>query len=260
MVQIKENYKIASKHFEYSGTIGVIRFIIALFQNKFSLFFTEKFGFSKRVCPCCKWEGKRFLPFFDMGYVAFDSRCPKCQSQSRHRGHIFLYEKLFDDNNLGGNLLYIAPEKNISFFQKFKNIDLKTSEYNIEEKADFHYDLVNIDCNDNEWDYIICHRVIEHLHDDKKGMAELFRVLKPNGICILSVPISSNLEKTIEYGKPNEMESYHYYNYGKDFIERIPKENMKIEELYFSKMFTKDQFKKYSLDKDFIYVCRKNLN
>ena len=33
-----------------------------------------------------------------------------------------------------------------------------------------------------EFDLIICHRVMEHVFDDKKGFNELMRVLKKNGI------------------------------------------------------------------------------
>lgn len=259
MVQILENYRIASNHYKYSGLKGVFRFILALFQNKFANFFTKKFGFSKRICPCCGWEGKKFLPFFDGGYVSFDSDCPECRSQARHRGHIVFYNNFFKNTKPVGDLLYIAPEKNISFFKTINELNVKTSEYNKKTEADFHYNLMNIDCPSNTWDFIICHRVIEHIPDDKKGMNELFRILKPNGICILSVPISSNLEKTIEYGKPNEMESYHYYNYGKDFIGRIPVGNIKVQEVKFSSFIKKEEFKLYSLDssEDYIYICKK---
>ena len=42
--------------------------------------------------------------------------------------------------------------------------------------------------SDNSFDKIICTEVLEHVPDDNKGMQELFRVLKPNGLIAITVP------------------------------------------------------------------------
>lgn len=39
-------------------------------------------------------------------------------------------------------------------------------------------------------DFFICSHVLEHVADDKKAMAELYRILKPGGQGILMVPIN----------------------------------------------------------------------
>ncbi|MGQ0533424.1 MAG: class I SAM-dependent methyltransferase, partial [Caulobacteraceae bacterium] len=49
---------------------------------------------------------------------------------------------------------------------------------------------------DNEFDAIVCNHVLEHVQEDAKGMAECFRVLKPGGIGIFSVPMDVNAEET----------------------------------------------------------------
>ncbi|RME81353.1 MAG: class I SAM-dependent methyltransferase [Planctomycetota bacterium] len=41
---------------------------------------------------------------------------------------------------------------------------------------------------DNEWDYIECDHVLEHLEDPFRVMKELHRILKPEGILIIRVP------------------------------------------------------------------------
>ena len=63
-----------------------------------------------------------------------------------------------------------------------------------------HEDLVNIDyiidldCGglerfkDNSQDFIIINHVIEHIFDPVHALVECFRVLKPNGLLVLSVP------------------------------------------------------------------------
>lgn len=44
-----------------------------------------------------------------------------------------------------------------------------------------------------QFDLILCTQVIEHLLDDKKGLAELYRLLKPNGYLIISTDNKNNL-------------------------------------------------------------------
>ena len=43
------------------------------------------------------------------------------------------------------------------------------------------------------FDIILCTQVIEHLLDDKKGLAELYRVLKPGGYLVISTDNKNNL-------------------------------------------------------------------
>lgn len=44
-------------------------------------------------------------------------------------------------------------------------------------------DAMNISFPDNRFDIVICSQVYEHVPDSKKMMAEIYRVLKPGGIC-----------------------------------------------------------------------------
>ncbi|MFA6306932.1 MAG: class I SAM-dependent methyltransferase [Patescibacteria group bacterium] len=46
---------------------------------------------------------------------------------------------------------------------------------------------------DEKFDIILCTQVIEHLLDDKKGLTELYRLLKPNGYLIISTDNEDNL-------------------------------------------------------------------
>jgi len=233
---------------------NLFRFIIAVVILITKNIYT-KLGKKDKYCPCCGWRGAHFLPYIDVGYVTFGAECPDCHSHPRHRGHRCFYEKYF--NNLKGSLLYIAPERNVNFFKGMKNLNVKTSEYPEKLSADFNYNLCNIDSPGNVWDYIICHRVIEHLPDDRKGMNELYRILKHGGICILSVPIKTTLARTIEYGMPNPFETNHYYCYGNDFRDRIP-EAFDVEVVEFNSILSPQEYKSMSLYNDSIFICKKS--
>ena len=239
--------------YKFGGINNLLRFYVACFFKLTSKIFTSV-GKKNKYCPCCDWEGSHFLPYIEMGNVAFEAVCPKCNSHGRHRGHISFYQNNL--TNISGKLLYIAPEENVNFFLLNKNLEVKTSEYSQEIISDYHYDLEDIDCEDNFWDYIICHRVIEHISDDRKGMEELYRILKKGGVCILSVPIDRGIEKTVDFGQPNPFESDHFYHYGNDFKLRIPPQFETVE-YDFKNLYSKTDFKKMGLMDDLFFVCKK---
>jgi 2-polyprenyl-3-methyl-5-hydroxy-6-metoxy-1,4-benzoquinol methylase len=49
-------------------------------------------------------------------------------------------------------------------------------------------DAQHLPFNDNAFDKIVCTEVLEHIPDDKAGIRELVRVLKPGGLIAVSVP------------------------------------------------------------------------
>jgi ubiquinone/menaquinone biosynthesis C-methylase UbiE len=53
--------------------------------------------------------------------------------------------------------------------------------------------LENIQFDDKSFDLILCAQVIEHLLDDKKGISELYRILKTNGYLIISTDNKYNI-------------------------------------------------------------------
>ncbi len=75
-------------------------------------------------------------------------------------------------------------------------------------------------------DLIICNHVLEHVPDDRKGMRELYRILKAGGFAIFQVPVSRIIDKTIEdpaaitenertekFGQSNHVRIYAEKNY-----------------------------------------------
>jgi ubiquinone/menaquinone biosynthesis C-methylase UbiE len=63
-----------------------------------------------------------------------------------------------------------------------------TTDYEDEFEADKRHDIQAIDEPNNSFDIILCYHVLEHIPDDSKAMSELYRVLKPGGICYIQTP------------------------------------------------------------------------
>jgi ubiquinone/menaquinone biosynthesis C-methylase UbiE len=55
------------------------------------------------------------------------------------------------------------------------------------------FDGENIPFDDESFDNILCTEVIEHIPNPEKIIAEMHRVLKPNGFCIITLPWSARV-------------------------------------------------------------------
>ena len=78
-------------------------------------------------------------------------------------------------------------------------------------------------------DVVIAHHVLEHVDNDRQAMRELFRLLKPGGLAVLSVPINASRQLTHETPLATSPEQRfahfsgedHRRFYGLDFGERV---------------------------------------
>jgi ubiquinone/menaquinone biosynthesis C-methylase UbiE len=84
--------------------------------------------------------------------------------------------------------------------------------------VDHKADLLDLPFNDGSYDIVFASHVLEHIRDDKKAVAEIRRILKPNGIAILPVPVVC--AETIEYPEANPHEAGHVRAPGLDYFER----------------------------------------
>jgi len=68
---------------------------------------------------------------------------------------------------------------------------------------------------EDSFDALICSHVLEHVRDDIRAMAELYRVLKPGGWGIIMVPIEVGLEGVYEDPtKVTEAERWKHFGQG----------------------------------------------
>ena len=59
-------------------------------------------------------------------------------------------------------------------------------------------DITALSFADGSFDLLVANPVLEHIPDDRRAMAECFRVLKPGGRAVLQVPYSVLLNDTLE--------------------------------------------------------------
>jgi SAM-dependent methyltransferase len=82
-------------------------------------------------------------------------------------------------------------------------------------------DMARMDLPGGSFDVVVCHRVLEHVYDDAAALAEVWRVLRPGGLLSISVPLSLDLERTVEWHVPDPRRHGHLRSYGADFPELL---------------------------------------
>lgn len=66
-------------------------------------------------------------------------------------------------------------------------------------------DLCNIPFGDNSIDLVISEDVFEHVKDYEEGFREVYRVLRPNGRHIFTVPLHENRKTVSRIGNPKQV-------------------------------------------------------
>jgi len=215
--------KIVRKQF--NGHNHTIKFLISEISNYFNqLKIANRF-----YCNLCKKGSPFFLHTSNDKRILRDSICPNCSSRKRHRGLFEEYKTILNSNEIN-KILHFAPEP--VFYSLFQNYDYITADFNLED-VDLKLDIQKIDYKSESFDLILCNHVLEHVEKDFMALEELERILKPNGILLLTVPGDWERDEIIEFNKPDG--NGHYRDYGLDLIS-ILKDN-------FSKVDLVDLFK-----------------
>ena len=148
-------------------------------------------------CPCC--EG-RFGRFKDTDAGPLELECPRCGSRPRQR-LLWLFltaERLLAAHGL--RILHLAPERAIERRLRM----LEGAEYVTvgiaNPLADVRAEVDSLPFEDGSFDRILCSYVLEGAPDDLSAMAELRRVLAPDGLAVIQAPVNAELQRTVEVG------------------------------------------------------------
>lgn len=189
-------------------------------------------------CPVCdnrvaRW--KRFVRDKVQGRQGV--LCPHCRSFERTRQ----FKLWLDQQQVlrpGLRLLHFAPEPGLErLFRAKLGISYVTCDVAM-RGVDRNEDITRLSFDDQSFDFIYCSNVLEHVLDDRKGMAELHRVLAVGGGAFLQVPIrgavtyedysiTDPVERTKHFGQ-----SDHVRFYGEDFKDRLQDAGFKVDAIW----------------------------
>lgn len=173
------------------------------------------------TCNICGWKGQRFgyAAAVSIDFFEADNLCLKCGSNPRTR---VLIDMLVKHAGLEGTLTVAdvgAAACTRIFFGRYPDVRyLVVDRY---KEADVFSDVCDIRLPDGSADRILCCHVLEHIEDYGKGMAELFRILKPGGSGVIAVPQTARLALSRKTHDPTFQGYGHVWEFGDDFSDKL---------------------------------------
>jgi SAM-dependent methyltransferase len=239
-------------------------------------------------CPVCKSNVPHFLRLHDYPFEMMDRyqyvhsifcsetfnflnySCPSCYSSDRSRLYAIYLNVKFQEYAKTGErytLLDIAPDKTLGNWIKsysivnYRSVDLYM------EGTDDKADITNLNIYENDrFDIILCSHVLEHVSDDRKALAELYRVLRHGGFAIVMVPILLTIENDLENPLySSEADRWKYYGQNdhvrmyskKGFIEKLQHTGFKVNQFGID-FFGPNEFEKYGIHpRSVLYIVEK---
>ena len=142
---------------------------------------------------------------------------------------------------------------------KFTGVDLEGRPH-----APYRVDISNIPFDSASFDAAICIHVLEHVENDRQAISELYRVLRPGGWALISVPIDfervtyedpaivSREERKKHFG-----EEQHVRIYGCDFANRLEAAGFEVQLDRGEQILTETRQKYGLLDDENVFYCTK---
>jgi len=216
-------------------------------------------------CPCCGWTGYDFL-MLDCGtFLVPCVICPQCGGHERHRLlHLYLQRCEPGFFNRSGTVLHFAPEPHVRRLVDVGNrLRCFSTDYAWHAIKDhpghaFQADMQRLPIRDASFDIVFCLHVLEHVPDDRRGIAELYRILKPDGDAIIMVPFMMEWEKTVEFDAPDPVIWDHVRGYAPhDFSDRLSP--FRFTEIKAPDFLSTDEIRRFRIppDSQVIFRCRK---
>lgn len=212
-------------------------------------------------CPICDFVAARFDPIHPSfpeawKYHGFpywgreetlnqtNYQCPRCGCFDRER-----LTWLFVESELRAlpasaklRVLHVAPERALNArLGRDPRIEPVTFDL-LREDVDVRGDLCDMAMFDaGAFGGLVCSHVLEHIPDDRRAMAELYRVLAPGGWGVALVPLYPNdvLETYEDWTKTSQAERWHHFGqfdhvriYAKsDYVSRLEGAGFRVEQL-----------------------------
>ena len=182
-------------------------------------------------CPICGLHMNAWIRFArritdDTYRVERACLCPRCKSFERHRT-MWLYLNETELLKRSPRFIHFAPEAGLE--KRLRSVlgdNYVTTDLHM-QNVDVQCDITSLDFRDNSFDLIYCSNILKHIPNDSAAMHELYRILSPEGLAIIQVPLKG--DKTFEdpaIVSPEDRDKYfgqadHIRMYGADIRDRL---------------------------------------
>lgn len=193
----------------------------------------------KLWCPVCCKQVRKFegLPaYFSENWTrhSFDLNvdrletlnyrqysCRWCHSSDRDRLFALYFQNIADQITANETAKFIEFAPIPALTQRLRSLFGNRIEYRTADLmmkgVDDVVDLCDMEhhYSDNSISAFLCSHVLEHVHDDRLALKELYRILRPGGQGVLLAPVHLDLPETREsQGSLTEAERWRYFGQG----------------------------------------------
>lgn len=180
---------------------------------------------NKYECCCCGKSSRRFLSHGNLE-IRKNIRCPHCLSLERTRILcLYIQNELMEDRTKPMRVLDFAPIMGLKNFLRNSPFVSEYIDGDINPNvATYKVDITQMPFEDNSFDLLLCSHVLYCVPEDRKGMQEIQRVLRPGGRALIVDTIEGAQTVELSHLSPEELlEKYGDENtcrvYGNDIID-----------------------------------------
>lgn len=237
---------------------GMRTAVSALLQLGF-LAFRDLCLFQRNVkCNICGWSGAAFYPNVGSGYFEPIATCPRCSCIHRYRTLAALLDAETAFFDPGKKVIEVAPVRSFQEYCLWRKAHKNYLSFDLEKFGMERGDITAMHYPDASCDYFLCFHVLEHVPADKVALKEILRVLRPGGEAILQVPIDYSISKTIEYGRPNPLETGHVRRYSEQgFFDSLTEGGFVVRKLSARQLVSSADLQRYGMNPEPIYFATK---
>jgi SAM-dependent methyltransferase len=213
-------------------------------------------------CTVCRGRFSQWLGKAQIGY------CANCGSGVRHRMLCLILDEDWALEAKVRDVVHFAPERCIEQrLRKDTNVGTYITADLSAPNVDVHTDLQKLIFPDCSFDTVVCGHVLEHIPDDRGAIAELYRILRPNGVAYIQVPFADDrlTEEDLLTTDPEERERRfgqfdHLRLYGTDLSERLAAPGFQVESLRPVRNMTAADATRLGLWDEVLFRCKKVAN
>jgi SAM-dependent methyltransferase len=204
-------------------------------------------------CPYCGWTGWRFLSAGSV--MAANRLCPRCGSLERYRMLPLLVPRELRDRPV--RALEMAPKACFTNFCRRQPGWEYVSSDLASPTAMVRGDLRQMPFATDSFDLVVVFHVMEHIIEDGPALREIARMLRPDGLGVICVPLRGLV--TEEGAPESEWERVygqadHVRIYGMDFEDRMRAAGLTVRRVDTLEYFTEQERNRYALHGDDRYL------
>jgi len=215
----------------------------------------------EKHCPLCGSDLSTFLPHGNP--VREQSVCPVCFSRERHRLAWSYLERNLPNDGAGIRMLHLAPEPELSRRLRAKK-DLEYVCGDINANDGVRLDVHRLPFADRSFDFVYCSHVLNMVRDDVAALREIGRVLRPQGIAVLQVPLAEQAETveaqpgwTTEQRLVEFRDPLMWRRHGADTVARLERSGLQVERVDWAAQLGAEQFEREGLIREDLLLCRR---